>query len=536
MIKQELIDFLNKNKQTQNEKSLKDLPTPDQLKNNVKAAKRIIDNLFSGKRMLIVGDYDADGIFATTILYSFLKESGFENLVEYIIPSRLKDGYGLSKNIIEYAKDKLFDFIVTVDNGIAAVEAIDIANSYDIEVIITDHHTAPKVLPNANIIVNPRVPGETFPYTQISGATVAWYLVAALKKELKSNINISDYLDYVAITIVSDVMPLNDINIPLLKLGLKKIKERKRLFYKLLWNDWVAPTIDEVSLGFNLVPMINAIGRIDDANIGVKLFLSEDNNEIKKLFNFLKETNEKRKVLSRNYVKEAEKYLNNLNIEISDVIIVRNKDFHEGIVGIIAGKLAEKYQKPAYVLTYNKEKDIWKGSARSYGDVHLYDLTNKVNDLLLGFGGHKGAVGLSLEDKNFLFFKNRLEKEASLLDKNLFVDRSTIIIDYDLKDIDMEFINFLKLYSPFGQGNPKPKFKTKVNVFIERELKEGLHYKVNLIDDYGNKYIGLFFNIEKEEFLKDIENKMDIIYEPTLSYSLKNDSFSIEFICSKNLL
>jgi single-stranded-DNA-specific exonuclease len=535
MISEELKSFLLKNQSRISKKTLRDLPQPNQLKNNILAAKRILELLFSGKKMLIVGDYDADGIFATTILYSFLLKVGFADFINYIIPSRLKDGYGLSPNIIHYAKDNNFDFIVTVDNGIAAIEAIELANKLNIEVIITDHHTAPKTLPNASIIVNPKVPGETFPFIDISGATVAWYLVAALKKELNSSINITQYLDYVAITIISDVMPLNDINIPLLKLGLSKIKERNREFYKLLWNDWVAPTINETSVGFNLVPMINAIGRIDNANIGVELFISENKKEIKKYFDFLKSINEKRKEMSREYIKEAELFIASSNIQSKNVIIVRNKNFHEGIVGIIAGKLAEKYKRPAYVFTYNKEKNIWKGSARSYGEVHLYNLTNTVSELLSGFGGHKGAVGLALTEENFNSFQNKLEEETNKLNKELFIDNSTIILDYNLKDIDFELIHFLNNYSPFGEFNPKPKFTTIVKIEIDKELKNGLHYKVKLIDKEKNIFTGLFFNVEKEQFLLDIEKTQKIIFEPTLSYDLRNNSFNIEFICSLDI-
>lgn len=513
--------------------SLKDLPKPESLKNCVKAAERIVYLLSQGKRMLIVGDYDADGIFATTILYSFLQEVGFSFLVDYIIPSRLKDGYGLSPNIINYALDNGFDFVVSVDNGVAAIEAIDLANKHNLEVIITDHHTAPKILPAVDIIVNPRVPGETFPYTHISGATVAWYLVAAIKNVVNSKIDIRKYLDYVAITIISDVMPLDNLNLALLKYGINEIKQRKRTFYKCVWNDWTAPTIDETAIAFALVPMINAIGRIDDANIGVEMFLSKDEKEIKDYYSIMKDINETRKELSRAFIKEAENVLIS-DIDISsNVIIIRNEDFHEGIVGIIAGKLAEKYKKPAYVLSYNHEKNIWKGSARSYANVHLYDLTNKATEYIAGFGGHKGAVGLAVKEDNWNNFVSTLREAANNIPTEDFIDNSLILLDSKINDFDLNLTNLLIKYGPYGHGNKKPSFKVRARIKVEKDLKNGLHYKCLLLnEEKDTAIVGLFFNVE-DNYLEKVSSAeiFDLKVDPTLSYDLKNDSFKVELIC-----
>lgn len=523
-----LKEQLIKQTEKRTELSLKDLPHFSELNNNIKAAKRILELLYQGKRMLIVGDYDADGIFATTILYSFLRETGFGSFVEYFIPSRIKDGYGMSPNVVVYAKENYFDFIVTVDNGIAAVDAINMALKDGIEVIITDHHTAPKVLPNVDIIVNPRVDGEKFPYTHISGATVAWYLVAALKSELNSNIDIRKYLDFVAITIISDVMPLDNLNLAFLKYGISLIKERKREFYNLLWNDWTAPTINETSIAFSLVPMINAIGRIDDANVGVDMFTSTDKNQIKKYFNEMKAINEKRKELSRNYVIEAESLLENVDTTES-AIIVRG-DFHEGIVGIIAGKLAEKHKKPAYVFSYSEEKHVWKGSGRSYADIHLYDLTSSAAEFIAGFGGHKGAVGVGITDEKFSDFEAKIKETASLIDKELFIDKNISLFECELSEIDLELMSMIDTYGPYGNGNKKPLFKSSGQIIIDMELKGGLHYKCK-INTGGKSYIGLFFNVEKT-FLDSIGDNVDFTFDPVYKFDAKNKEFSVEFICN----
>lgn len=516
-------------------KNLKDLPQPSELKNCVRAAKRIIENLNNGKRLLVVGDYDTDGIVATTILIEFLIDAGYGPLIDYIIPSRLKDGYGVSTNIINYADDNLFDFIVSVDNGIAAIEAINLANEKDLEVIITDHHTAPEILPNVDIIVNPRVPGETFPYPWISGATVAWYLVAALKNELNmSNLNVRKYLDLVAITIVSDVMPLNDINLVLLSTGLAEIKKRNRLIYRLVWNDWTAPLINETALGFNFVPMINAIGRINDANIGVKMFLSKSESEIKNYYKKMVKINEDRKIMSRENLKEAESLLN-LEYDLTKpVIVVRNKNFHEGIVGIIAGKLAEKFKRPAYVFSYSEDKLVWKGSARTYGQIHLYDLTNTASRFILGFGGHKGAVGLSVSDENFELFENKLVESGYLIPKEDFINETLVPIEAVVEDMDIELLDLIDKFQPFGQSNPMPTFKMKCYINITREMKGGLHFAGDIESlDRKTRIPGVFFNVDREDFLNSVNLGRDIItIEANISraYDAKLDIFYIQLL------
>lgn len=507
--------------------TLKDLPHPHKLQNVEKAAKRIVENLLSGKRMLIIGDYDADGIFATTILMKFFTELGFSGLVDYKIPSRLKDGYGLNKTLIDYAIENGFNFVVTVDNGIAANEAIDYANSKNYEVIITDHHTPPATLPNAEIIVNPRVQGEESEVFQyISGATVAWYLAYAVQLELGSKIDLKEYLDFVALTVISDVMPLENINVPLVNYGIKLLKERKRDIYKFIWNDWTAPVMDTTSIAFSLIPMINAMGRIDDANVAVSFFLDDRNTY--QNYMYMYNVNEKRKAMSREQLMKAELITSNSD----DKAIVIKDECHEGIIGIIAGKLAEKYHKPTYVFTYNKEKKIYKGSGRTTDNIHLYDLTNKASDLLIGFGGHSGAVGLAVSEENFEKFKKRILEEVEKIDEKKFISESSVPMECSFDDISPEMMNTILKYAPFGQGNPAPIFKTKANVAILNELKDGLHYKC-LLTSPKTEVIGLFFNVEKDKFLQTIEvnEKQEFIFSPGFAYNAKDSVFSIELKC-----
>ena len=515
-------------------KTLADLPPINSLLNVVPATKFLAKLLRQGKRVLIVGDYDADGIMATSILYGFLTEIGFtKEFVNYIIPSRLVDGYGLSKNIIEYALNEGYEVIVTVDNGIAATEAIAYAKEKGLIVIVTDHHTAPAILPNADYIVNPKQPGETFPFIDISGATVAWYFVAALREVFDAQIDIRKYLDFVAITVVSDVMPLSNINVAILNYGLAKIKRRERYVYSLLWNDWSIPTINETSLGFALVPMINAIGRIADANVGVELFLSKDIEFIENTFEYIQGINEDRKAMTRGFLENAEEMMQ-LDFDVTQkVVIVRNKDYHEGIVGIIAGKLAEIHKRPAYVFSWNKEKEIWKGSARSTGEIHLYNLTNLAKEYILGFGGHKGAVGLAVTEDNWDSFKKTMEKNALLIPEEDFLDSSKETILSSIEDFDLDLLNTISSYGPFGEANPPLLFETEVSIKVEKELKGGLHYKCRVVSENGVTLTALFFNVKKHIFLEQVKaDKVRISFTPTRNYNAKTKAFGFDLFCN----
>jgi len=518
--------ILQEQKETRStELTLKDLPSPSKMLNLEDAAQFIFNQLSENKKMLIIGDYDADGVMATTILIRFFKEIGlYPMLVDYIVPDRFKDGYGISKGLIDYAKENGFDFIVTVDNGIGANEAIEYANSLNIPVVITDHHTPPEVLPNATYIVNPLQKEDSFPYPYISGATVAWYLVAQLRKLFNAQIDIRKYLDFLAITVISDVMPLNNINLAIYKAGIKQIKSLKRKIYKLVWNDWTSPTIDETSLGFDFIPMINAVGRIDNANKAVRLFISDKEREIIELYEEMVRINEKRKALVEKQYKEALAKA----VFTDKLVIVKDENFHEGIVGIIAGKLAEQFARPAYAFGFNKEKEIWKGSARTSGNVHLYELTKKAKGIL-GFGGHKGAVGVAIEKDNWDLFQNSLIELAKELKEEDLKPLGSEPLSISLDEVN-QVGDLLEEYKPFGHSNPSPNFKVEgVKIDIERELKNGKHFKCN-IKSVTNRVPGLFFNVNKNQFLKQIRDINNIKVDISRAYNKKEDSFTYELL------
>ena len=474
--------------------TLEDLPEPKLIPGMVEAAERIIYNLKRGLRLLLVGDYDCDGILATVIFMDFFRQTKYSKQIDYIVPDRFIDGYGVSKNMVDYAINNEYDFIVTVDNGIGAKAAVDYAQENGVEVIITDHHTPGDSVPNVDILVDLKYDQGEFPFLEISGATMSWYLCCQVREILDLEIDMRDYLDLVGITVISDVMPLCDINLVFFREGMKLIKNRHRRLYKYIFSEFKNLTLNETDLGFGLVPMINAVGRIDHAKHAVDLFLSRDLTEIKKGVKYLKDINNKRKVLNDKLfdlvLPEAQKIYD----KGEKVIVVRNENLHEGIVGILAGKIAERFNRPAFVFGFNKDKQVWKGSGRTTGKIHLFDLASKVSALALGFGGHAGAVGAAVEEKNFKKWKKRLGVEAKKIDQSVFLDTAFTPIEIDLEDVNDNLIDLLDKYRPFGQGFPQILFKSELYIQVKNSYKEGLHWETELSDKKGKIVPAWFFH------------------------------------------
>ena len=528
-----LLELLNKN----NSKRVKEIRLEDvrtsSLANVKKAARRIVDNIRNYKKLLIVGDYDADGILATTIFVDFMRKSGFERGVDfdYIVPDRFIDGYGVSENMINYALDNGFDFIVTVDNGIGAFNAVEYANSLGIEVIITDHHTVLKEngkikIPNASIIVNPKYKKGRFVFREISGSFVAWLLCSEINKLTKKNIDMYQWRDLLGINVLSDVMPLESVNISLVKDAIKSIKAEKRFIYSLFFNKQKLRTLTEVDLGFGMIPLINATGRLKHASIAIEAFLSKDRTEIRKLFTQMEEINNTRK---RKNFELLEEILPEAKGQIESgrkSIVIFRKGLHEGIVGILAGKLSDKFNVPSYVATYNDKKLIWKGSGRSVGNVNLYNLTTKSKKFLVGFGGHAGAVGFALQDDLKNLFKESIQKNASKISEEQFLFSNNIIIELSsLEEINLNLFEKIQSYGPFGEGFPSVKFKIRASIFIEVSFKDGLHNKVLVVDSNGNSKKSWFFH-DKDIVKKDTK-EIDLSFELTKEISPKNPSGEI---------
>ena len=505
--------------------SLSQLPLPHLLPGVVEAAAEIIKRLNNGDRLLIVGDYDCDGIMATTTIFDFFQKLGYGEQVGYIVPDRFIDGYGVSNNMIDYASDNLYNFIVTVDNGIGAYHPVEYAKSKGISVIITDHHTPGELIPNADIIVNPKYELGDFPFMEISGATVAWYLCSQINKDLNAGIDMRQWMDLVGITVVSDVMPLHHLNVPLVKYALNQIKSGKRFIFELVFDSLKRQTLTETDIGFGFVPMINAVGRLDHAKNAIEVLLSRDKTEIRKGYEYFIETNNKRKYLNEELLKKVLPEAEAQAEKGAKVIIVKHNDLHEGIVGILAGRLAEKFMRPAYVFGWNEKKQIWKGSGRTSGIIQLYDLTCAGSKHALGFGGHAGAVGVAIEKDNFRKWFNSISKESKKFNDEDFVPVGSLAIECSLGDMTEEVVELMNQYRPFGQGFPEPKFKTNVFLKTLNSYKDGLNWKCLIVDSMGNSKTSFFFH-EKNVGKVD-ETTVDIIFSPMESVTTKGREIQI---------
>ena len=425
--------------------TLKSLPSPDKFKDITKATNRIVEAIHNDETINLVGDYDVDGVTSTSIMVTFFTALGVE--INHIIPNRFEHGYGLSPIILEQIYDGI---VVTVDNGISAVEAAHICKQRGLDLIITDHHTVGEVLPDAFAIVNPKQNDCMFPFKEICGAQIAWYLCASIKKELKFDYNLMELFDLLSLAIVADIMPMVSLNKTMVKAGLKSIEKSQRPAMVALRQRYSLNTITEEDIGFKIAPLINCAGRMSDPSIALEFLLSYDEHEANMQLDYLIELNESRKEDQLKMFNEAKRQVN-----VSDkVIVVASEEWNEGIVGIVASKLCEKYKKPAIVFSI--ENETAKASARSTSDVNLYELIKSCNSLLNGFGGHKQAAGLSIQTNMLEEFKQLINKNINLL-PSLEEDKSSHSLgSFDISNVGSDVYNLIESYRPFGITNPYP--------------------------------------------------------------------------------
>ena len=431
----------------ESDKKLSQIPDPSLLHDGIKAAKRIAHAIQNRQRIALVGDYDVDGISSTAIMVDFFRQIPYPLVA--IIPNRFHDGYGVSPTLLERIEA---DLVITVDNGITAIEAAEICKQKGIDLIITDHHTPGEILPDAYAIVDPKLSACNYPFQEICGAEVAWLLLALLKKELSLTIDMRQFLDILAIAIIADIMPLIDINRTLVKEGLKLLQNTSRPASVIIRDFLNKSTINSEDIAFQIAPRINSAGRLEDASIALDFFTAKDTHTAYKQFELLGELNELRKETEAQTTKEAISCVR----EDDAVIVVAGEDWHEGVVGIAASRLVDRFEKPAIVLSINGEHA--KGSARSIGNVSIYELIKENEHLLSKFGGHKMAAGLALATDSIASFRDAINKSAQKLDPKDFLplEKLTGILATD--DIDLELLELLERFEPYGEANTKPSF------------------------------------------------------------------------------
>ncbi len=501
-------------------KELKDLPSPFALHDMERAAERVAEAVHKKERIVIVGDYDVDGVVSTAIMEEFFELINFP--VKSIIPNRFRDGYGLSPSILERVEA---DLVITVDNGIAAFEAAELCKRRGIDLIITDHHTTAEELPDAYAIVNPKKEQCAFPYPEICGAQVAWFLVGALKSALGVDIKMSRFLDLLAVAVVADVMPLVAINRPIVKRGLEMISTSKRPAFEAVRAYLGKSSFGSMDIGFSIAPRINSAGRMEDAAVALKFLRAKTLSEASSGWLKLEELNSLRRATEAEATMEA--------VEMADpddpVIVVAKEGWHEGVVGIVASRLVDRFKKPAIVLSI--EDGRAKGSGRSVGEVDLFSLLQSCEEEFFGFGGHKMAAGLSLPVENLERFRKKICSYAKKLDPSLFLPKENLLGVLPLSEIDWELMELLERFEPYGESNGRPAFLLEdVEVLESRTIgADGNHLKL-LVGRGGRELQAVWFGFDRAVSRGD-----RISLSGSLQINEFNSKRSIQFLVDKIL-
>lgn len=417
-----------------------------------KTIEKIQQAVASHQKITVYGDYDADGVTSTVIMYEAIELIGGQ--VDYFIPNRFKEGYGPNVEAFENLIENGTELIITVDNGIAGHEAIDRANELGVDVIVTDHHECPKVLPNAYSIIHPKHPAGTYPFKELAGAGVSLKVAEALLGEIPE-----EFLELAMIGTIADIVSLTDENRAIAYFGLKLIKRTQRLGLLTLLSeaDIKLGEIDEEVIGFKLAPPVNAVGRLGDASIVVDLLTTFDEDRAIELSRTVLNKNVDRKKIVESITKEALNQLEDHKDE--SVIVLKDTDWHQGVLGIVASKVVDKTNKPTLILSVDKAENKLKGSGRSIEGFNLFACMETVSHHLTGFGGHEMACGLSLDMDKVQVFTEELNRSAKAMigEKGL---KKEVVIDSiaDWDELSVELIEELNQLKPFGQNNKKPLF------------------------------------------------------------------------------
>ena len=471
------------------------------------AVERILKAIENKEKIIIYGDYDADGITSITVLKSFFKDIGVD--VSSYIPNRLEEGYGLNKPAVKKIVDDKYNLMITVDCGISAIEEIDYANSLGIETIVTDHHEVGEKLPNALAIVDAKRKDNMYPCRDLAGVGVVFKLIQALsiKLNLKEESYLK-YLDIVCIGTISDIVPLVDENRVIAKLGLMLVNQTKNLGLKSLLMSSGYKKIDSTTISFGVAPRINACGRMGHAEEALKLFLSNNLNEVQELTKKLNDYNVKRQDIEKRIYEEAVKQIEERNLNKNNTIIVAGENWHHGVIGIVASKITEMYFKPSILLC--NEGDESKGSGRSIPGFDLHDALMKCLDHIEKFGGHSMAIGIIIKKSELEQFSQSLENVAKEEHTEEIVPIVQIDAKISLSDINKEMVESLNQLEPSGEGNKMPIFVIK-NLKIDsiRALTEGKHLKLTLRE--GNNMVNAIgFNMGSLAEEYKIGDKIDV--------------------------
>lgn len=497
--------------------ALADLPTPETLLGIDEAVNRLLTARVEQQKILIVGDYDCDGATSTTLAVMALRAMGCQH-VDFLVPNRFEYGYGLSPAIVDVAAKNKPDLIVTVDNGVASIDGVEHAKALSIDVVVTDHHLPPPVLPRAVAVVNPNIPGATFPSGNLAGVGVCFYVLLALRARLAkegidgAQVKLADFLDLVAIGTVADVVALDRINRILVEQGLRRIRKgftRPGVKAILSRAGRVPERVTASDIGFAIGPRLNAAGRLDDMTRGIHCLMTNDDAEALTLATELDTLNQQRRSIEQKMRDEAEAILADdavlgENTHLSFGVVLFNEDWHQGVIGIVAGRLKDQLNRPVAIFAADDEQFI-KGSCRSIPGVHIRDVLDAVAthnpDLIDKFGGHAMAAGLTLKRERFSEFSEAFNIEVKrVLDGEL--PKLDFLSDGSLGDSERTLASaqLIDAVCPWGQEFTAPVFDDFFIVEDTRVVGVG-HLKLRLrsvgegkASDYGNVFDAIAFN------------------------------------------
>ena len=466
-----------------------------------KAVDRINEAIENEEKILVYGDYDADGITSTVLLVETLISMG-ANVSSYI-PNRFEEGYGPNKEAFTKIIDSGITLIITVDNGIAGVEEVDLANELGCDVIVTDHHKIQDTIPNAYAIIHPEHPEGNYPFKKLAGVGVAFKLAHALLEIFPDFL-----LDLVAIGTIADMVSITDENRIFVKQGLELINEDPRIGLKMLLElSGIDTKIDEQTVGFYIAPKLNSIGRMDSAKLGLTFLMAEEPVTARALAEQIEQYNIQRKQITEDIVKDVISKIENSEKKQKNVIMVSG-EYHEGVLGIVASNIVEKYQKPVFIM--NEKEGVLKGSARSIFDFNIYVAMNKISDLFLAFGGHTLAAGFSFEKSNFEKIEEFLDKEFEEFKRNndLKANKNIDIVT-SLEDISYQFLNSLDALKPYGMDFEKPTVLIENAMVLNKAYfgSEKQYLRLTIADEVGNldcitfKDSATFDKVEKNDII-----------------------------------
>ncbi|MCR5580233.1 MAG: single-stranded-DNA-specific exonuclease RecJ [Pseudobutyrivibrio sp.] len=533
--------------------SVDSFPDPHLFADMDTACELLMEAIDEGIKIRVVGDYDVDGIMSTYILTTAIREAGGD--VDYAVPHRMVDGYGINPDMVQSAYDEGVRFIITCDNGIAAAEAIDLAKSLGMTFVVTDHHEVPfemvgdtrvQHLPGADAVVDPKREDCSYPFKGICGAQVAWKLVDVLYEFLGiEQDKVDEFLQFAAIATVCDVMELKGENRATVYHGLKAIEQTGNIGLSALLarNDLKGKPLSCYHLGFVIGPCLNASGRLDTASRAIELLMEEDQAKALAMANELVELNVQRKAMTQKGIDTAMEMIEGSDLSKDRVLVVYIPELHESLAGIVAGRIREAYTKPVLVIT--DAEDGAKGSGRSIPSYNMFEELTGVKDVFTKFGGHPMAAGVSLPKDRIEELRSRLNDRCTLTEDDM---QEVVKLDCDmpLSYITEELVDSIELLAPFGTGNSKPLFALK-DVPILRAAyigKEGQYLRLTVGTENGGSLTGLMFR-NVDEFERAIVDKygdsafnglfagkstgvqMDIVYEPSINEFRGNRSVQI---------